>query len=61
MVGGVFMEPEINGWILTLVGITVVFVSLILLSFAIVIISKIVASGNKLKSANMEKSNGETN
>jgi Na+-transporting methylmalonyl-CoA/oxaloacetate decarboxylase gamma subunit len=61
MVGGVFMEPEINGWILTLVGITVVFVSLILLSFAIVIISKIVAAGNKLKSANMEKSNGETN
>lgn len=55
------MEPEINGWILTLVGITVVFVSLILLSFAIVIISKIVAAGNKLKSANMEKSNGETN
>jgi sodium pump decarboxylase gamma subunit len=59
--GGVFMGTEINGWVLTLVGITVVFVSLILLSFAIVIISKLVAAGNILKSTDTEKRNEEDN
>ncbi|NLD49373.1 MAG: OadG family protein [Clostridiaceae bacterium] len=51
--------PEVNPILLTLVGIFVVFISLIVLAFAISILSQVISFGNRTKSRNDSEKSSE--